>query len=72
MPDTPMPGLLDSARIVRLETTLYGSNGGGLESKTKDHDMRLRKLEVAQARIGVLAGLVSGGIVAAVIKLLGG
>ncbi len=72
--NTPNPGAgtLESPKVVRIETVLGLDGGNGLIGKAKDHEMRIRKLEIAQARIGVLAGLVSGAIVAAVTRLLGG
>jgi hypothetical protein len=69
----------DNTKIVRLETTLFGGSGAnGLVSKSKDHDVRIRALEIAQAvskmKLGLLFGAIGGiggGVaVSIVIRLL--
>jgi hypothetical protein len=76
--ETPQP---TDDRLTKHHTVLYGGNGGGglvLQVK-EDHEMRLRKLEVGQAKLIMLSGLVCGFISAALaigatyaIKAIGG
>jgi hypothetical protein len=74
--ETPLPSVLEGQRITKLETIVFGSNGEGLETKVKkDHEMRIRKLEVGHARLAVIAGVGSGIVVTLgsyLIKMIGG
>jgi hypothetical protein len=69
VPDlTPIPQALDTPERVRaIWQELYGVSGSnGLKRKVRDHEMRLKRLEIGQARLVVIAGFVSGTIVSAI------
>lgn len=63
-------------RLTRLETVLFGNGSKGCRGKQEHHDMRIRKLEIGQARLvliaGTISGLTGGVVVAIAVKLLGG
>ena len=65
---TPIPQETLAARVASLWQTIYGVSGNnGMHGDCKEMIKRIRKLEVAQARLAVIAGVGSGLVV-----LLGG
>jgi hypothetical protein len=67
----------EQERLHTMWVTLFGATGGnGLQGDQKEMMKRIRKLEIGQARIAVVAGLasgiISGGVLLLAKTLLGG